>query len=66
MAFDPKCYDLAEAFLVDEPAIASEENKKKLAQAIQTVIEEEIEYLKSPCPSCGEPIGLDHKNCVWF
>lgn len=45
MAFDPKCYDLAEHFLSDEePPIQSDENKRRLAQTIQNEIENWIEY----------------------
>ena len=39
MAYDTKCYDLADAFLEDEPALRTEPNRKKLAQEIQTAIE---------------------------
>jgi hypothetical protein len=39
MAYDSRCYDLAEIFLLDEPELASEVNTKELAQAIQDAIE---------------------------
>ena len=39
MAYDTKCYDLAKAFLSDEPALNSEDKRKSLAQHIQTEIE---------------------------
>lgn len=39
MAYDPKCYELAEAFLEDEPAFNLKANKEELAQEIQTTIE---------------------------
>ena len=37
MAFDSRCYDLAEVFL---PPDASEEDKTRLSQAIQDAIED--------------------------
>jgi hypothetical protein len=42
MAYDTKCFDLAEAFLEDEPTLQTENKKKALAQTIQTAIEEWI------------------------
>lgn len=42
MSFDPKCYDLAEAFLQDEPLLNTDARRSHLAQVIQSVIEEEI------------------------
>ena len=44
MSYDPKCYDLAAAFLEDEPELATEKNKCKLAQHIQDTIEDWITY----------------------
>lgn len=41
--FDPKCYDLAEHFLVDETNVTAE-HKSKLAQYIQNAIEEWLGY----------------------
>lgn len=42
--YDPKCYDLAAAFLTDSPEINSEQNRCDLAAHIQTQIEDWIEY----------------------
>lgn len=39
MAFDSKCFDLAEAFLQDTPHIWTESRVSKLAQEIQDTIE---------------------------
>lgn len=41
---DTKCYDLAEAFLEDEPTLQSEHKKKALAMAIQDTIEGWIDW----------------------
>lgn len=40
MAFDTKCYDLAEAFLEDSPHLNTEKRRDELAQVIQTTIED--------------------------
>lgn len=40
--FDTKCYDLAEAFLEDEPHLDTEKRRNELAQIIQTAIEDFI------------------------
>ena len=40
--FDPKCLDLAEVFLEDEPVIFTERNCDELAIEIQTTIEDFI------------------------
>lgn len=42
MAFDTKCYDLAEAFLEDEPHLNTEGRRNELAQLIQTTIDDFI------------------------
>ena len=47
MAYDAKCYDLAKAFLADEPQIDTEANRDDLAQSIQDVIEQAIEAMKA-------------------
>lgn len=58
MAYDTKCYDLAEAFLEDEPALNTPANRAQLAQEIQTCIEDEIHYMRSSAePSDSAPIG---------
>ena len=41
--FDAKCYELAKAFLSDEPTLDSEESRADLAQDIQNTIEDWIE-----------------------
>lgn len=50
MSYDPKCYELAEYFLDDDPLPASA-NANELAQLIQDAIED---YLHVPEP---EPAG---------
>lgn len=42
MAFDERCYDLAEVFLSDEAELNTPANRNKLAQYIQTGIEDWI------------------------
>lgn len=44
MSYDSNCYDLAEHFLADEPALNTERNKKRVAQHIQDTIEDWIAY----------------------
>ena len=44
MAYDTKCYDLAAAFLHDEPELDTEDKRTSLAQTIQTEIENWIEW----------------------
>jgi len=44
--YDSKCYDLAEAFLSDEPEVNTAENRHVLAQLIQQAIEDFIEIAK--------------------
>ena len=44
MAYDSKCYDLAEFFLSEEKDI-TEEMRQELAQDIQTVIEDYIMFV---------------------
>lgn len=44
MSYDQKCYDLAEAFLEDEPELNTEKNRDELAQAIQDVIEGHLSF----------------------
>lgn len=44
MAYDTKCYDLAAAFLEDEPTLQTENKKSALAQTIQTAIEDWIQW----------------------
>lgn len=44
MAYDTKCYDLAEAFLTDCPAINDEKHRDELAQVIQRAIEDYLGY----------------------
>ncbi|MCA1831195.1 MAG: hypothetical protein LC750_00345 [Actinobacteria bacterium] len=42
MAYDTKCYDLAEAFLEDHAHLNTESRRKTLAQEIQNAIDSEI------------------------
>lgn len=44
MSYDVKCYDLAEAFLTDEPNLNTKVRRNELAQLIQTTIEDFISY----------------------
>jgi len=44
MSYDPKCYDLAKAFLEDHPEKDCETNRGILAENIQREIEDTIEY----------------------
>lgn len=44
MSYDSQCYNLAQVFLSDCPAINTEKNRDRLAQAIQTCIEDFINY----------------------
>lgn len=39
MAYDAKCYELAEDFLEEEPDIDTEKNRALLAQLIQDAID---------------------------
>lgn len=65
MGYDSRCYDLAEAFLRDTPDINSIANRNKLAQHIQTTIEDWISYEEGPCENCGEPRGNGfHIGCA--
>lgn len=48
MSFDPRCYELAELFLSDEPAINTSEKRDELAQIIQDAIEDFIAYERDP------------------
>ena len=42
MSYDTKCFDLADAFLADQPELNRIEDREMLAQAIQTTIEDWI------------------------
>lgn len=46
--FDTKCYDLAAAFLEDEPELNTEAIRAELASDIQGCIEDYIEFKKTP------------------
>lgn len=48
--YDSKCYDLAEAFLEDEPSLNNAVNRHNLALEIQAAIESEIQYMRDTCP----------------
>lgn len=45
--YDQKCFDLAEAFLSDEPQLNTEAARVTLAIEIQQCIENEIEFMRS-------------------
>lgn len=45
--FDSGCYELAAAFLSDEPALNTEAARSTLARAIQDCIEDEIDFMRS-------------------
>jgi len=40
------CYELAKAFLSDEPELDKDEARNTLASAIQLTIEDEIEFMR--------------------
>lgn len=48
MSYDPKCYDLAERFLEDHPAINNEFHRDELAQSIADAIASYIEAATEP------------------
>lgn len=54
MSYDQKCYDLAEAFLLDEAAINTPEHVDQLAQRIQDVIEGELELWNEAAQAAKE------------
>lgn len=60
MAYDARCFDLAELFLSDTPEICTERNKRRLAQHIQSSVEDWIAYQEGQCDACGESRG----NCI--
>ena len=57
--FDTKCYDLAAAFLEDEPELNTEQIRNELAGDIQQCIEDYIEFKKTPRCVHGSTSG----NC---
>lgn len=54
--FDPKCFDLAEAFLEDHPHLRNERRSNELAQIIQTAIDE---YIADEQSNYEPPDGWD-------
>jgi hypothetical protein len=44
MAYDPKCFDLAESFLDDHPHLSNDRRVEELAQLIQRTIDGYIEH----------------------
>lgn len=46
-SYDQKSYDLAEAFLQDEPRLNTEAHRDELAKQIQTSIEDYIQFEQS-------------------
>ena len=45
--YDPKCHDLAAAFLADEPDLNTEAAKVTLALEIQQCIEDELYFMRA-------------------
>jgi hypothetical protein len=63
MGYDPRCYDLAEVFLADEPALQTEHKKSALAQTIQEAIEDWIGWehdhaAQEPLPTAADVHGI--------
>lgn len=48
MSYGSRCYDLAVIFLSDSPEKNTEANRDELAQAVQTTLEDWIEYILKP------------------
>ena len=46
VTFDPKCYELAAAFLSDEGLLDTEAARENLAAEIQGCIEDEIRFMR--------------------
>lgn len=44
--FDPKCFELAAAFLADHPDLNTEAARTTLAAEIQQTIEDEIRFME--------------------
>jgi hypothetical protein len=64
--FDPRCHELAQLFLSDEPT-STPADVNRLTAYIQQSIEDWIGYEKSPCYFCGKPrLGNNHDSCVLF
>jgi hypothetical protein len=55
ISFDPKCWELAEHFLSDEPNFKAEIYKRSLAIAIQRAIEDEIQMFRSEAGEDKQP-----------
>ena len=47
--YDPKCHELAKAFLADHPDLNDDRHTHLLALEIQQVIEDEIYFMRE-CP----------------
>lgn len=62
MSFDPKCYDLAKAFLADEPGLDTEAARTTLASAIQDCIQDEIHLMRMLLFKARRPIVLDKRD----
>lgn len=56
--FDSKCYDLASAFLEDEPDLFTDKKSKELARVIQDAIEDYIYDQRKNCEP-REPTGFE-------
>lgn len=60
--FDPKCFELAEHFLADEPG-AIDEDRAELAAEIQDCIEDFISDRVGSCRACGACPGFIGAEC---
>ena len=59
MAYDEKCYELANVFLSDEPKLFTSANIEQLAQSIQDVIDATLEEMRA-----GAMTSDDYKRGV--
>ena len=57
MSYDEKCYDLAAAFLEDEPGLFTEKHNVALAQLIQTTIEDYIRHERDNYEPADDPVA---------
>lgn len=46
MTFDPKCFELAKAFLADDPNLNTDAAHVTLAAAIQQAVEDELFFMR--------------------
>ena len=57
MTHDPRCYDLAAAFLADEGVLNTEAARVTLASEIQYCIECEIQFMRRAMDKRDDDIG---------